>query len=79
MRGQRPRAHQLEEQASCPEVSPPSGPSLPHMHDTGLMAAAMVGAAVEVGLEMVTRDTIDADASAAFVTSVFVGAFLHMR
>jgi len=43
------------------------------------MAAAMVGAAVEVGLEMVARDPIDADASAAFVTSVFVGAFLHMR
>ena len=35
--------------------------------------------AVEVGLEMVARDTIDVDASAAFVTSVFVGAFLHMR
>ena len=48
-------------------------------HDTGLMAAAMVGAAIEVGLEMVARDTIDADASAAFVTSIFVGAFLHMR
>jgi hypothetical protein len=48
-------------------------------HDTGLMAAAMVGAAVEVGLEMVARDTIDVDASAAFVTSVFVGAFVHLR
>jgi len=28
---------------------------------------------------MVARETIDADASAAFVTSIFVGAFLHMR
>jgi hypothetical protein len=43
------------------------------------MAAAMVGAAVEVGLEMVAREPIDPDSSAAFVTSVFVGAFLHMR
>jgi AcrR family transcriptional regulator len=48
-------------------------------HDTGLMAAAMVGAAVEVGLEMVARDPVDVERSAAFVTSVFVGAFLHMR
>jgi len=28
---------------------------------------------------MVARETLDADASAAFVTSVFVGAFVHMR
>jgi AcrR family transcriptional regulator len=48
-------------------------------HDTGLMAAAMVGAAVEVGLEMVARETIDVEASAAFVTSVFAGAFEYMR
>jgi AcrR family transcriptional regulator len=48
-------------------------------HDTGLMAAAMVGSAVEVGLEMVARDPIDVDGCAAFVTSIYVGAFLHMR
>jgi AcrR family transcriptional regulator len=48
-------------------------------HDTGLMAAAMVGAAIEVGLEMVAREPIDVEAAAAVVTSVFVGAFLHMR
>jgi AcrR family transcriptional regulator len=48
-------------------------------HDTGLMAAAMVGAAIEVGLEMVAREPIDVEASAAIVTSIFVGAFLHMR
>ena len=48
-------------------------------HDTGLMAAAMVGAAVEVGLAMVARDPVDVDRAAEFVTSVFVGAFLHMR
>jgi AcrR family transcriptional regulator len=47
-------------------------------HDTGLMAAAMVGAAVEVGLAMVAREPVDVESSAAFVTSVFVGAFLHM-
>jgi AcrR family transcriptional regulator len=48
-------------------------------HDTGLMAAAMVGAAVEVGLAMVAREPVDVERSAEFVTSVFVGAFLHMR
>jgi AcrR family transcriptional regulator len=48
-------------------------------HDTGLMAAAMVGAAVEVGLAMVARDPVDVERSAEFVTSVFVGAFVHMR
>jgi AcrR family transcriptional regulator len=48
-------------------------------HDTGLMAAAMVGAAVEVGLAMVAREPIDSERSAEFVTSVFVGAFEHMR
>ena len=39
----------------------------------------MVGAAFEVGLEMVAREPIDVEASAAVVTSIFVGAFLHMR
>jgi AcrR family transcriptional regulator len=48
-------------------------------HDTDLMAAAMVGAAVEVGLAMVARDPVDVDRAAEFVTSVFVGAFLHLR
>jgi hypothetical protein len=48
-------------------------------HDAGLMAAAMVGAAVEVGLAMVAREPIDVARSAEFVTSVFVGAFEHMR
>jgi AcrR family transcriptional regulator len=48
-------------------------------HDTGLMAAAMVGAAVEVGLAMVAREPIDVERSSEFVTSVYVGAFEHMR
>jgi AcrR family transcriptional regulator len=48
-------------------------------HDTELMAATMVGAAVEVGLATVARDPVDVDGAAAFVTSVFVGAFEHMR
>jgi hypothetical protein len=48
-------------------------------HDSGLMAAAMVGAAVEVGLEMVAREPVDVERCAAFVTSVFVGAFEHLR
>jgi hypothetical protein len=48
-------------------------------HDTGLMAASMVGAAVEVGLAMVAREPIDVERAADFVTSVFVGAFMQMR
>jgi AcrR family transcriptional regulator len=48
-------------------------------HDTGLMAASMVGAAVEVGLAMVAREPIDVPRAADFVTSVFVGAFMHLR
>jgi AcrR family transcriptional regulator len=48
-------------------------------HDTTLMAAAMVGAAVEVGLATVARAPVDVEGSAGFVTSVFVGAFEHMR
>jgi AcrR family transcriptional regulator len=48
-------------------------------HDTGLMAAAMVGSAIEVGLAMVARDPIDVERCAAFVTNVFVGAFEHLR
>jgi hypothetical protein len=48
-------------------------------HDTGLMAASMVGAAVEVGLAMVARDPVDVEGSAQFVTNVFVGALMHLR
>jgi AcrR family transcriptional regulator len=48
-------------------------------HDTELMAAAMVGAAVEVGLTMVARDPIDVERSVSFVTSVFVGAFERLQ
>jgi AcrR family transcriptional regulator len=48
-------------------------------HDTELMSATMVGAAVEVGLATLARSPIDVEGSAAFVTSVFVGAFEHMR
>jgi AcrR family transcriptional regulator len=48
-------------------------------HDTGLMAASMVGAAVEVGLAMVAREPIDVARAADFVTSVFLGAFMQMR
>ena len=48
-------------------------------HDTALMAAAMVGAAVEVGLAMVASDPVDVERAAEFVTNVFVGAFMHLR
>jgi AcrR family transcriptional regulator len=44
-------------------------------HDSELMAAAMVGAGVEVGLLMVERDPPDVERTVAFVTNVFLGAF----
>ena len=40
-----------------------------------LMAAAMVGAGVEVGVHMVERDPPDVERAVAFVTDVFLGAF----
>jgi hypothetical protein len=43
------------------------------------MAAAMVGAAVEVGLRMVERDPPGVEGTVAFVTDVFLGAFERMR
>jgi AcrR family transcriptional regulator len=49
------------------------------IHDTELMAAAMVGAGVEVGLRMVERDPLDVEGAVAFVTTVFLGAFQRMR
>jgi AcrR family transcriptional regulator len=48
-------------------------------HDTELMAAAMVGSAVEVGIAMVAADPIDVERAVALVTSVFVAAFEHKR
>jgi AcrR family transcriptional regulator len=43
-------------------------------HDTRLMAAAMVGAGIEVGVAMVESDgEIDVDAAVRFVTSLFLG------
>jgi AcrR family transcriptional regulator len=48
-------------------------------HDVGLMAAAMVGAGVEVGLRMVDRDPPDVEGAVSFVTDVFLGAFDRMR
>jgi AcrR family transcriptional regulator len=47
-------------------------------HDADLMAAAMVGSAVEVGLAMVADEPIDVDRAAAFVAAVYVGAFRHL-
>jgi AcrR family transcriptional regulator len=48
-------------------------------HDADLMAAAMVGAAVEVGLRMVDREPIDVERAVALVTNVFLGAFERCR
>ena len=47
---------------------------VPH-HDADLMAAAMVGAGVEVGLRMVEREPLDVERAVALVTNVFLGAF----
>ncbi len=44
-------------------------------HDTELMAAAMVGAGVEVGMRMVEREPLDVDEAVMFCTSIFLGAF----
>ena len=44
-------------------------------HDADLMAVAMVGAGVEIGLHMVERDPPDVERAVAFVTDVFLGAF----
>jgi len=44
-------------------------------HDADLMAAAMVGAGVEVGLRMVEREPLDVERAVTLVTNVFLGAF----
>ena len=44
-------------------------------HDADLMAVAMVGAGVEIGLHMVERDPPDVERAVSFVTDVFLGAF----
>jgi AcrR family transcriptional regulator len=44
-------------------------------HDADLMAVAMVGAGVEIGLHMVERDPPDVERAVRFVTDVFLGAF----
>lgn len=48
-------------------------------HDTDLMAAAMVGAGIEVGVHMLGREPYDIDAATRFVTDLFVGAFERLR
>jgi len=41
--------------------------------DAEYMAAAMVGAALEVGVKMIERDPPDVDAATRFATAVFIG------
>ena len=48
-------------------------------HDTALMAAAMIGAGIEVGVEMLGREPYDVDAAAQFVTGVFIAALERLR
>ena len=47
-------------------------------HDAELMAMAMVGAGVEIGLHMVERDPPDVERAVSFVTDVFLGAFARI-
>jgi hypothetical protein len=48
-------------------------------HDTDLMAAAMVGAGLEVGVRMLEREPLDVDRAADFVTRLFLGALEALR
>jgi AcrR family transcriptional regulator len=54
-----------------------AGGTLPP-HDSTLMAAAMLGAAVEVGLATVARDPVDVEGSVRFLTSVFLRSFQNV-
>jgi AcrR family transcriptional regulator len=47
-------------------------------HDTELMAAAMVGAGVEVGMRMVEREPLDVEEAVMFCTNIFLGAFSRL-
>jgi AcrR family transcriptional regulator len=47
-------------------------------HDTELMAAAMVGAGVEVGMRMVEREPLDVEDAVMFCTNIFLGAFSRL-
>jgi AcrR family transcriptional regulator len=51
---------------------------LPSM-DVEYMTAAIAGVAFELGVKMVERSRIDADGTAAFATSLFLGAFERMQ
>jgi AcrR family transcriptional regulator len=45
-------------------------------HDSHLLAAAMIGAGLEIGVRMLERDDVDVEAAVAFYATAFVGA-LH--
>ena len=47
--------------------------------DVDYMAAAMVGAAIEIGVRMVERDPVDVDAAVRFATDLFLGGLERMR
>ena len=48
-------------------------------HDTDLMAAAMIGAGIEVGIHMLEREPYDVDAAVRFVTGIFVAGLERLR
>jgi AcrR family transcriptional regulator len=48
-------------------------------HDVGYMAAAMVGAAFELGVRMVERDPPDVEGATRFATGLFLGGFAALK
>lgn len=48
-------------------------------HDTGLMAAAMVGAAFEVGVRMIESEPPDVEGATRFVTRLFLGGLEALK
>ncbi len=48
-------------------------------HDTDLMAAAMIGAGIEVGIHMLEREPYDVDAAVHFVSGIFAAGLERLR
>jgi AcrR family transcriptional regulator len=48
-------------------------------HDTELMATAMLGTGLEVGLRAADRDPVDVDAATRLCADLFLGGFARMR
>jgi AcrR family transcriptional regulator len=53
--------------------------AIPPGFDVGYMASAMVGAAFEVGVALVERETPDVEEATAFATGLFLGGIERLR